>query len=94
MTSEWIAIVAALGAKASIVVAIFLGIRLVLVGLAVVVGIFHSNEDRRADARKVLKRLLPYSRRQRSASHAARTLPPSGADGLPREQVSSVRQRS
>jgi hypothetical protein len=38
---------------------------LIMIGIAAVVGSLHSDEKRRADARKVLKRLLGYTRRDR-----------------------------
>jgi hypothetical protein len=38
---------------------------LIMIGIAALVGSLHSDEKRRADARKVLKRLLGYTRREK-----------------------------
>jgi hypothetical protein len=92
ITAEWTAILATLGEKASVVLGIYLGFRLLLIGLVAGVATFHHDEERRADARKVLKRLLPYGRRHRSVSRAAKTLPPPDGGAQPPEQVASARQ--
>jgi hypothetical protein len=94
ITTEWIAIAPALGSKAAVVIAVLVGVRLLrllLVGLAAGVGLFHSDEERRADARKVLKQ-LQLRRRHRSRIRVPKTLPPSDGDERPPEQVASARQ--
>jgi hypothetical protein len=85
---EWAVIFAALGEKGSVVLGIFFGGRLLLISLATGVATFHRDEKRRADARKVLKRLLPYGRRHR----APKTLPPPEGDERPPAQVASVQE--
>jgi hypothetical protein len=98
-TTEWAAIFAALGEKTravTVLLGIFLGGRLLLtgwrmllIGLAAGVAIFDSNKDRRADALEVLPRLLSTGRRR---NRVPMTLPPSGDDERPPEQVASARQ--
>ena len=90
ITPEWIAILAALGGKASAVVGIFLCGYLILIGVATGVAVFHPKTERRADARKVLKRLLPHRGGPKSLVRAPKTLPPPGDDERPQEQVASV----
>jgi hypothetical protein len=87
---EWTAILLALGQKAPLFLAILVGGYFLLVAMAAIVATFHGNYDRRADARKVLKRLLPYGRRHRSWSRGPKTLPPPDGDERLPEQVASA----
>ena len=63
--SEWIAILASIGEQAHVVLAILAGGYFLLVATTTIVATFHREADRRADARKVLKRLLLHGRRRR-----------------------------
>jgi hypothetical protein len=63
--SELIATLGAAGAHAHVVIAILASGYFLLVATTTIVATFHREADRRADARKVLKRLLPHGRRRR-----------------------------
>jgi hypothetical protein len=63
--SELIAVLGAIGGQAHVVLAILAGGYFLLVATTAIVATFHRDTDRRADARKVLKRLLPQGRRRR-----------------------------
>jgi hypothetical protein len=58
-------ILAALAEKAPVLLGILLVGYLLLIALAAIVGTLHPDESRRADAQKVLKRLLGIARRNR-----------------------------
>jgi hypothetical protein len=107
-TSEWISRLGVLGGLSvlgahapilfDIVFCAFAGI----IGTTAVVGYLHSNEDKRADARKVLKQLLGYGGRRRTESgdrkhqlptSSVTTQQRSNGDEQSREQAPSGRQK-
>jgi hypothetical protein len=90
--AEWTPILAALGEKAPVVLGILLGTYLLLISLATGAAIFHPEEGRRADARKVLKRLLPWGRRNESASRVPKKPLPSGGEEPPPAPVASAQE--
>ena len=63
--SEWIAVLASFGDQAHVVLAILTSGYFLLIAITAIVATFHREADRRADARKVLKRLLLHGRRRR-----------------------------
>jgi 4-hydroxybenzoate polyprenyltransferase len=65
ITSEWFAILGTIGQQAHVVLAIFVCGYFLLIAMTAAVATFHHEADRRVDARKVLKRLLPHGRRHR-----------------------------
>jgi 4-hydroxybenzoate polyprenyltransferase len=65
ITSEWFVIVGTIGEQAHVVLAIFVCGYFLLIAMTAIVATFHRESDRRVDARKVLKRLLPHGRRHR-----------------------------
>jgi hypothetical protein len=63
--AEWIALLGMLGEQAHLGLAILAGGYFLLIATTAIVATFHSEAERRADARKVLKQVLPHRRRRR-----------------------------
>ena len=93
MTATWATVLAKLAEGAPVLLGIVICGYLVLLGLATGVATLHPEQDRRADARKVLKRLLLLGRREDSGSERARTLPPADGDEPPPAQVAAAREK-
>lgn len=60
ITPAWVNSVSALGEHAPILLGFIVCTYVVLIGIAAVVGSLHPDEKRRADAHKVLDRLLRH----------------------------------
>jgi hypothetical protein len=65
ITSEWFAILGTIGEQAHVVLAVVLCGYFLLIAITGMVATFHREANRRVDARKVLKRLLPHGCRHR-----------------------------
>jgi hypothetical protein len=63
--AKWIALFGTLGEQAHFGLGILAGGYFLLIATTAIVATFHSEAERRADARKVLKQVLPHRRRRR-----------------------------
>jgi hypothetical protein len=63
ITPAWVNSLSALGEHAPVLLGFIVCAYVVLIGVAAVVSSLHPDEKRRADAHKVLKRLLGHRRR-------------------------------
>jgi hypothetical protein len=63
--AKWIALLGTLGEQAHFGLGIIASGYFLLIATTAIVATFHSEAERRADARKVLKQLLPHRRRRR-----------------------------
>jgi hypothetical protein len=63
--AKWIALLGTLGEQAHFGLGIIASGYFLLIATTAIVATFHSEAERRADARKVLKQLLHHRRRRR-----------------------------